>query len=331
MPFRFKLAEPFEDALRRIGREQIERAQAQFKGAADPISAVHETRKSLKRLRALLHLVRPAIGDETYRAENTRLREVGRMLSSTRDRHVLLETIAKLDNVPTIGRKGPRHAVREALDGANGAESQTVEAATMKQAQGLLGEAGRRFARLRLDGKGFDVVGAGLEASYRKGAARLPRRVRRADRRSLPRVAQGHAAALAPHDAALARLDRVPDARVRPRREACRRFWATITIWRCSSAFVHSQRASGIGEEAAVRHQAACAASVSGSCALWRSRWASAYSRKERAGLHRRIAAYWEAAVALKEHEPEEEAAAAKKLTRAVRGAVARQAPASGP
>ena len=68
MAFRFKLAEPFEEGCKRIAREQIERAQCQLKGSGDPVVAVHETRKSLKRLRALLRLIRPALGEEAYRA-----------------------------------------------------------------------------------------------------------------------------------------------------------------------------------------------------------------------------------------------------------------------
>ena len=95
MAFRFRLAETFEEGCQRIAREQIERAQAQLKGPDDVTTAVHETRKSLKRLRALLRLIRPAIGESVFHHENTQLREIARILSSARDRHVLLETVAK--------------------------------------------------------------------------------------------------------------------------------------------------------------------------------------------------------------------------------------------
>jgi CHAD domain-containing protein len=314
MPFRFKLAEPFEDALRRIGREQIERAQSQFKGAADPISAVHETRKSLKRLRALLHLVRPAIGDETYRAENARLREVGRMLSSTRDRHVLLETITKLDKFPTISRKGLTHAVREALDSANGAESQTVEAATMKQALGLLGEAGRRFGRLRLNGRDFEVVGAGLEASYRKGRRAFRRAyVERTDEafHEWRKDTQRHWR----HMMLLSRAwSECMSARAAAARELSQVLGDDHDL-ALLSAFVHSQRASGMGEEAAGNIKRLALQRQRELRALAEPMGDRLFAEGAR-GLHRRIAAYWEAAVALKEHEPEEEAAGAKKLTR---------------
>lgn len=313
MPFRFKLAEPFEDACRRIGREQIERAQIQLKGAGDPISAVHETRKSLKRLRALLHLVRPALGDEAYRAENARLREVGHMLSNARDRHVLLETITKLESMPTTGRKSFAHAVREALDGTNGGHSKTVEAAALKHAQGLLGEASRRFARLRLDGKGFDVVGGGLEASYRRG--------RRAFRHAY--------------------VERTDEAFHEWRKDTQRhwrhmmlllRAWNECLTARAAAArqlsqvlgddhdlalliaFLHSDRASGIGDEAASGIERLALNRQQELRALAQPMGQRLFAEGARS-LRRRMAVYWDAAVALKEHEPEE-ALEVKKLTR---------------
>lgn len=169
MPFRFKLAEPFEEGCKRIAREQIERAQAQLKRPDDSVTAVHETRKCLKRLRALLRLIRPAMGEAAYREENAHLRAIAGLLSSTRDRHVLLQTIAKLEAVSSLADKGLANAVRTLLGGANGEESLAIEAAAMKEARHRLGDAKTRFARLRLSGKGFEVIGPGLEASYRRG------------------------------------------------------------------------------------------------------------------------------------------------------------------
>ena len=77
MAFRFKLGEPFDEGCRRIAVEQIERAQILLQGKGDQAIAVHETRKSLKRLRALLRLIRPAMGEEAFKAENGQLRDVG--------------------------------------------------------------------------------------------------------------------------------------------------------------------------------------------------------------------------------------------------------------
>jgi len=169
MAFRFKLSEPFDEGFRRIASEQIERAQSQLKDAENPVVAVHEARKALKRLRALLRLARPALGERAFRGENANLREIAGGLSSTRDRHVLLETVAKLEATSSAARKGFGQAVRKVLNAANGGDTPTVEAAAIKKAQGLLTEAKRRLSHLHLAGQGFEIVGPGLEASYRKG------------------------------------------------------------------------------------------------------------------------------------------------------------------
>ena len=55
-------------------------------GATPPRSAaVHEVRKSLKKIRAALRLVRPVIGDKSYRRENTCFRDAARPLTEVRD------------------------------------------------------------------------------------------------------------------------------------------------------------------------------------------------------------------------------------------------------
>ncbi len=170
MAFRFKLGEPFEEGCKHIAREQIERAQSQLRDIGDQAVAVHETRKSLKRLRALLRLIRPAIGEDTFKQENAQLRQIGLSLSGARDRHVLLETVNKLEAAGGLGRKGLAQTLRRSLLAANG-EGAPVDGAAMKQAHSLLNEAKKRLARLRIAGSGFDIVGPGLEACYR-GARR---------------------------------------------------------------------------------------------------------------------------------------------------------------
>jgi CHAD domain-containing protein len=50
---------------------------------------IHGARKQLKRARATLRLLRPAIGDEPYRRENIAARDAARPLSQARDEEVL--------------------------------------------------------------------------------------------------------------------------------------------------------------------------------------------------------------------------------------------------
>src|SRR5262249_52916394 len=52
----------------------------------DP-ETVHELRKRCKKLRAVLLLVRPALGDDVYTVENARVRDMAHWLSLIRDAH----------------------------------------------------------------------------------------------------------------------------------------------------------------------------------------------------------------------------------------------------
>lgn len=58
--------------------------------------AVHETRKMLKRLRAVLRLARDLLGEPQYQRLNVDYRDVGRLLAGRREQAALLEIVDKL-------------------------------------------------------------------------------------------------------------------------------------------------------------------------------------------------------------------------------------------
>ncbi len=58
--------------------------------------AVHETRKALKRLRALLRLLEPALDRGAYERESSAVRDAGKRLAVARDAEVMLETLDNL-------------------------------------------------------------------------------------------------------------------------------------------------------------------------------------------------------------------------------------------
>lgn len=98
MAYRFKLKEDLQDGVRRIAVEQIDKALSAPHGKADRVGWVHETRKSLKRLRSLLRLVRSGLGERAWREENGALRLIARNLSGLRDQDVLRQTMLGLAN-----------------------------------------------------------------------------------------------------------------------------------------------------------------------------------------------------------------------------------------
>ncbi len=101
--------------LRRMALGQIDLALEQL-AASDTVTpdgkAVHETRKALKRLRALLRLLEHELGNRTFARENAALRDVAHHLSGARDAAVMLSTLdALIQRHPS--RLGRRDGVLE--------------------------------------------------------------------------------------------------------------------------------------------------------------------------------------------------------------------------
>ncbi|HXM03407.1 MAG TPA: CHAD domain-containing protein [Chthoniobacterales bacterium] len=97
MAFRFENHETPVDGVKRIASERLEQAiaAAGIKPRPSP-DDVHEIRKDLKSLRALLQLARGHLLKATRGQENLVLRDAGRTLSSNRDAAALLEALEKL-------------------------------------------------------------------------------------------------------------------------------------------------------------------------------------------------------------------------------------------
>src|SRR5947209_16458553 len=92
--FRLDPGEPLREAIGRVVHGQLDYAIALVEGHdGNGAEGVHEARKALKRVRAVLRLRRKELGKARFRQENTILRDAGRALSETRDAQVLVETL----------------------------------------------------------------------------------------------------------------------------------------------------------------------------------------------------------------------------------------------
>ncbi|SEP77684.1 CHAD domain-containing protein [Thalassovita taeanensis] len=84
-------------ALRRIAAEQIDTALSEIAQTdADPDETVHSLRKRCKKLRGLLRLTRAGLSE--FKAEDTAIRDLARLLAQRRDRAVLGATHAALSD-----------------------------------------------------------------------------------------------------------------------------------------------------------------------------------------------------------------------------------------
>jgi CHAD domain-containing protein len=95
MAYKLKLGNP-PKSLRKVARDQLQGAADGLRDPDDPIEAVHDARKRIKKTRALLRLARPAMRPQAFAVYNRQLRDEGRRLSGTRDADVLVETVGKL-------------------------------------------------------------------------------------------------------------------------------------------------------------------------------------------------------------------------------------------
>src|SRR3954454_5853464 len=84
------------ESVQRVRREQLEAAAAALADGDDPVEAIHDARKRIKKTRALLRLARPGLTARTYKRRNRGLRDAGRAMSGSRDADVLVETVEDL-------------------------------------------------------------------------------------------------------------------------------------------------------------------------------------------------------------------------------------------
>ena len=168
MAYRFKFSEAFDDGVRRIGLQQIDRAIVRLEAVDDEVVAVHETRKSLKRVRALLRLARPGLSEEVFAAENHGFRDIGRLLAGPRDRFVLIETTGKLESLAAGRAKTAVAAVRTKLIALNGGETVPVDATVIGQALSEIRNARQRMSDMKLRASSFEVAFDGVKHTYKQ-------------------------------------------------------------------------------------------------------------------------------------------------------------------
>lgn len=95
MAFELQPREPLGHGIARVfGREAKKAGRSGRVG--DVPGIVHELRRRMKKMRAILRLVREEIGEERFQLENQRLRELGRTLSEMRDAEVRLRTLDRV-------------------------------------------------------------------------------------------------------------------------------------------------------------------------------------------------------------------------------------------
>lgn len=161
MAYRFKKDEGIPQAVRRVYAEELSWAVGQLTKSKKRAQAIHETRKSIKKIRGLLSLL-----GSSDRQQDRYFRDAGRLLSEERDNAVMLQVFDQL-----------------------AAQHPQLDAATVKEIHNALQRAERRVrvtngAAVELLKQAPAVVcgelspetlGNAMEKTYRRGRKALKR------------------------------------------------------------------------------------------------------------------------------------------------------------
>jgi CHAD domain-containing protein len=176
--FRLQADESLAEGLRRVTLDQLQYARRALEQL--PVDAgVHEARKSVKRVRAVLRLTRSYVGDGVYGPDNVKLRDVGRTLGPGRDAAVLLQTFDALiaqDAEPGTGVFEDFH--HHLVDRRRTLENEINET-VKREVLGFLDQFSTRVADRASDPNrpaipdDFAAIATGFRRIYRQGRKRM--------------------------------------------------------------------------------------------------------------------------------------------------------------
>jgi CHAD domain-containing protein len=171
MAYRLKADESVPEGIKRIVKEEFDSALGQLSGNSrgNVAVSIHEARKSVKKIRAVLRLIRAELAGD-YQSENRRLQAVGRKLSELRDAGVMVETLDKVKAKyhDQIGGHSLDLIRRGIVARKKQAEKQAKTGKLFAQLAGTLRGCAKRVNKWRLHTDGFAAIAPGLEESFRR-------------------------------------------------------------------------------------------------------------------------------------------------------------------
>ena len=162
--------ETLRQGLLRSAGNVINSVGADAEDSGNDEEALHRYRTAIKRVRALLRLIRPAVESAFFECENERLRAGAQLLSGTRDSEVARETLKALP----VDHQSTREAMNAVLPGL---EEQVKRAkaheANVNEAKARLEQAMQNFRQLQLPETDQEVIKAGIQRVYKQGRRRM--------------------------------------------------------------------------------------------------------------------------------------------------------------
>lgn len=169
--------EPLGSGLSRVMRDLLEHADSWLEFPMSDVG-VHESRKAMKKGRAVLRAVRPVLADDAYDILNADLRDGARVLSPARDAAVMIDLFALMAG----GNSDPeRTAIETRLAGNLDRQRSLLSAEVIDGIRRRLTDVSRRLdeeSLTRLDSEGgIDALLPGITKVYRSAQRRMHRTV----------------------------------------------------------------------------------------------------------------------------------------------------------
>jgi len=175
--FALKPGRPVSDDVTRIVRKQLMLAARALRRRPRPSAhAVHEARRHIKKVRAVIRLLPPGPGCDGA-AVNSRLRDTGRLLAPVADSAAVVDALSSLRRASSPGvdphllAQLRRSLVRRSRKAADGARADLV----LARSAGLLDTERKRAAAWTLRGRGFRSIAPGLERTARRARKGMSR------------------------------------------------------------------------------------------------------------------------------------------------------------
>lgn len=174
MKFKFKRKESVAEAVQRISRGCVDEALDGLK-EKEKFEAIHSVRKEIKKLRAVLRLVRGEIGEGPFKKGNRCLREAADELAGPRDAYVQVKALDGL--APHRALKCSSQHFREMHTAlAKECHEKAIrfrKSGSAKVVQRLLRRQSAKFEKLQIEKGGWSLIGAAIKRSYSAGREAL--------------------------------------------------------------------------------------------------------------------------------------------------------------
>ena len=172
MGFRLKSGQAISSEVRRIVLRQLDLATSELKSIGDPESdeAIHDARRRVKKIRAVIRLVRPVL-DKTYRVGvDPDLRRVSKMLAPVADGQGVIDTLNVLAR--RYRKALPRKAVAalraDLIEREKRIDAKADAQHVLQKATRALRAQRKQIKAWKLTAEGFHAIAPGLKESVRR-------------------------------------------------------------------------------------------------------------------------------------------------------------------